>query len=498
MTLTTFNPQPAIAAICTAPGRAGIAVVRISGADAFAIADALCPGAGAMKAGEFRLRKVRAPDSSEIIDEAVVLAFRAPRSYTGEDVVEFQTHGGAMPARRVLAAALAAGASPAGAGEFTKRAFLNGRVDLSAAEAVMDLIGAESERAARSAAEQLSGALGRRVDALLDALLAVCADIEATLDFADDEANSIIEPARVPERLAALHADIRALAATWREGRLLREGALVVLSGAPNAGKSTLFNALLGACRAIVTDIPGTTRDSIEEPLVLDGIPLRLVDTAGIRETDSEIERLGVRRSEDLVSKADLNLRVIDITDAEAENMANAANAKNTIIVLNKSDLAPPSARLSAQARLHSKAIDCNRLQSKADEDVSAPSIPSTPSNSTPHTPHSTLLQIAVSAATGAGIEELKFALKTALLDGSPAFGAQSFVAVSGRHHELLRAAAAGIEAALDAWRAAAADSAAICAQTLRPAAEALAQITGRSYTDGLLDKIFSSFCIGK
>ncbi|MCL1910181.1 MAG: tRNA uridine-5-carboxymethylaminomethyl(34) synthesis GTPase MnmE, partial [Kiritimatiellaeota bacterium] len=222
-----------IAAICTAPGKSAIAIVRVSGTEAFRIADTLCPGVSLMRGGTFKLFNI------EQIGDAVVLAFRAPHSYTGEDVVEFQTHGGAMSAARVLDAVLAQGAVHAEAGEFTKRAFLNGRLDLSAAEAVMDLISAESERSARAAAEQLGGALGRKIDALLDSLLAVCADIEASLDFADDEANSILAPARVPERLAEIRAAIRELSATWREGRLLREGALVVLSGAPNAGKST-------------------------------------------------------------------------------------------------------------------------------------------------------------------------------------------------------------------------------------------------------------------
>ena len=405
-----------------------------------------------MKAGEFRLRKIRDPRGGEVIDEAIVLAFRAPHSYTGEDVVEFQTHGGAMSAARVLEAALASGAEHAEAGEFTKRAFLNGRLDLSAAEAVMDLIGAESARAARAAADQLGGALGRKIGALLDSLLAVCADIEASLDFADDEANSILAPARVPERLAETLAEIHALSATWREGRLLREGALVVLSGAPNAGKSTLFNALLGAPRSIVTDIPGTTRDSIEEPFSIDGIPIRLVDTAGIRDTDSAIERLGVERAEDLVSKADLNLRLIEggasIPDCPPD----------TLIIFTKSDLKGRGAERPADA------------------------------------PH-----LSVSAVTGDGITELKAAISKRLLASTAvSSSASGVVAVSARHHALLDEAAAAIRTASDAYGAASADSAVITAQSLRAAAESLARITGRSYSEALLDAIFSRFCVGK
>ena len=452
---------PPIAAVCTAPGKAAIAVVRISGSGAFRIADALCSGVAEMGAGEFRLRKIRDPrfGSGEVIDEAIVLAFRAPHSYTGEDVVEFQTHGGAMSAARVLEAALALGAEPAGAGEFTKRAFLNGRLDLSAAEAVMDLIGAESERAARTAAEQLGGALGRRIGAMLDALLAVCADIEASLDFADDETSSILAPARVPERLDELRRSVRALSATWREGRLLREGALVVLSGAPNAGKSTLFNALLGTARSIVTDIPGTTRDSVEEALVIDGIPIRLADTAGIRVADSVIERLGVERAEDLIAKADLNLQLADLSDFDG---VPRACADNVLTVYAKADL-----------------------------------FDALPENA-----------LCVSALTGAGLDALKAAISAKLLSASAVSSSSAgTTAVSARHRALLDEAADAIDAALKACGSGAgdrsgdcavADSAAITAQSLRAAAESLGRITGRVYSDELLNAVFTRFCVGK
>ena len=266
-----------VAAIATAPGAAGIAVVRISGEGALAIADKLCPGAkippSELPAGSFRLARLRDPRDGSAIDEALVLVFRAPRSYTGEDVVEFQTHGGRAAPSRVLDALLALGAAPAGPGEFTRRAFLNGRVALDRAEAVMDLVSAQGDRAARAAAEQLSGALGRRVDAIWEDLLALCADLEATLDFTDEEAEGLAAPIRFDERAAAIAGSLRDLAATARTGRLLREGALVVLSGPPNAGKSTLFNRLLGERRAIVAPEAGTTRDSLEETLLLPAPP---------------------------------------------------------------------------------------------------------------------------------------------------------------------------------------------------------------------------------
>ena len=301
-----------VAAIATAPGTAGIAVVRISGEGALAIADKLCPGAkvppSALPAGSFRLVRLRDPRDGSAIDEALVLVFRAPHSYTGEDVVEFQTHGGRAAPSRVLDALLALGAAPAGPGEFTRRAFLNGRVALDRAEAVMDLVSAQGDRAARAAAEQLSGALGRRVDSIWEDLLALCADLEATLDFTDEEAEGLAAPIRFDERAAAIAGSLRDLAATARTGRLLREGALVVLSGPPNAGKSTLFNRLLGERRAIVAPEAGTTRDSLEETLLLGGIPVRLVDTAGLREAGSAVEREGVERARDLAARADLVL----------------------------------------------------------------------------------------------------------------------------------------------------------------------------------------------
>ena len=461
------SPGRPVAALATAPGAAGIAVVRLSGEGALAIADKLCPGArtlpSALPAGSFRLVRLRDPRDGSAIDEALVLVFRAPHSYTGEDVVEFQTHGGRAAPARVLDALLALGAAPAGPGEFTRRAFLNGRIGLDRAEAVMDLVSAQGDRAARAAAEQLSGALGRRVDEIWERLLALCADIEATLDFTDEEAEGLAAPIRFDERAAAIAGALRDLAATSREGRLLREGALVVLAGPPNAGKSTLFNRLLGERRAIVAPEAGTTRDSLEETLLLHGIPIRLVDTAGLREAGSAVEREGVERARGLAARADLVLALRPADEARDGHTVTRSHGPKTIFVETKSDLGP------------------------CDSGTLRPCDPATREAAPP---------LRVSAVTGEGIPELEDAILAALGANPAATG--DGVAASERHAALLREAADAVDAARAAFAEGAEAAAVPAADRLRDAAESLARITGRSYTESLLDAVFGRFCVGK
>lgn len=442
-----------IAALATAPGRAGLAIVRLSGDRALALADRVCPAAktapSKQAAGTFRLVRL-ADETGGPLGDAIVLVFRAPHSYTGEDVVEFQIHGGRQIVSRLLSALFSLGAVPAGPGEFTRRAFLHGRIGLEQAEAVMDLVDARSERASRMAAEQLSGSLGIRVNAVYDDLLALCADIEATLDFTDDDISGLIPTAQATARIENLLLPLRALAATVREGHLLREGALVILAGPVNAGKSTLFNALLGTHRAIVNATPGTTRDSIEETLVLGGIPFRLVDTAGLRDTENEIESEGIRRTENLLSQADLVL----LLRGSQDEIPTIARKAVILPVWTKSDEEPP--------------------------------------------PEKSML--AVSAKTGVGLDALRTAMVQAIgADPESGTAAQETdVAVSERHEHLIRQAIQKLEAARDAYEQGAEEAAVPVAAYLREAAESLGKITGRTYSEDLLDAVFGRFCVGK
>ena len=292
-----------IAAIATAPGRGAVAIVRVSGPDAFSIASRLA--GRRVEPGRISFRSLSLDGT--LLDRCLVLAFAAPRSYTGEDVVEFQCHGGSVTSRRILEACFAVGARLARRGEFTERAFLNGRMDLSEAEGVIELVDAMTERAADDALSRQDGRSSRAYRALYDKVLCLSTTLEHALDVDDSD----LPPSFFEEALAeaaSAKKEIEHALARAREGRILRDGALVVLAGPPNAGKSSLMNALLGTNRAIVSATPGTTRDSIEEWLDIGGWPVRLVDTAGLRSTSDGIEAEGVRRSESLIAKADVVL----------------------------------------------------------------------------------------------------------------------------------------------------------------------------------------------
>ena len=455
----TLSDSP-IAAIATAPGAAGVCVVRVSGSGALVLGDRLVPGAAKKltqrEGGTFFHARVVHPVTGEEVDDAVLLVFRAPHSYTGEETLEIQGHGGSLPARRLLAAVLAAGARLAEPGEFTKRAFLNGRLDLTQAEAVCDLIQARTERAAQVARAQLDGALGQRIGGLYERATGLCAEVEHLLDF--DEGELPESFARdMSGRLGVLVDETQALADSWNEGHLLRDGALIVISGRPNAGKSSLLNALLGSNRAIVHDAPGTTRDAIEEGYVLNGMPLRLVDTAGLRETDHAVEREGIGRARSLMRQADLNLHLIDQSapwDSAAGLSLKDLSADRTVIGLTKCDL-PAAGSLRVP-----DGWTCVRL----------------------------------SAKTGGGLDELRKALGDKLgLDSEP-LGPP---VVSLRHATELSAACQHARRAQEALTGGP-ETLVIAANLLRDAAEALGRIVGRVYSEDLLDTIFSRFCVGK
>ncbi len=328
-----------IAAVSTAPGEAAIAIVRLSGSSAVAVADAIF--AGSEKPSEFptRLQHFGAiTGETALIDQVLLSVHRAPASYTGEDLVEISCHGGALPAARILEAAFRAGARAARPGEFTERAFLNGKMDLTQAEAVIDLIRAKTDLALRSAMEQLEGSLGRRIGLIRGELIDLTAHVEASLDFADEDI-APDEGEKVQARLRSIMQKIGQLLATADRGRVLREGVRVVIYGPTNAGKSSLLNRLLGYERAIVSAAPGTTRDTVEESVELGGILVRLRDTAGIRESKDDVEREGMARTQQSLEQSDLTLHVMDGSAPRPPEFTTGEPDRLTILVLNKSDL---------------------------------------------------------------------------------------------------------------------------------------------------------------
>ena len=451
-----------IAAIATAPGEGGIAVIRLSGPDCYPIADRLLdqvtPLPSQRSAGTFFHTCLTRGSDDIDLDEAIVLLFRAPHSYTCEDVIEIQCHGGRLPAQRILQRLTTAGARLAAPGEFTRRAFLNGRIDLLQAEAVMDLIRARSDRAAASAMDQLEGALSLSVTTLYTDVIEICSDLEASLDFSEAEL-PVSTRHGIIERMGSVTERIDTLLADWNEGHFLREGARVVITGEPNAGKSTLLNTLIGTDRAIVTPIAGTTRDFIEEPLTLDGIPLRLFDTAGLRTTDCEVEQAGVARAQHHARQADVNVVVIDasapLTDTIMDHIR-AFPSPTTLVVFNKCDLAPPP---SLPIGLSDYAVIPTTL---LDHD---------------------------------GLPQLRDAIVRALGLADPA---PPHAVISERHRAALIDAGEHLAAAHTVMQHTDSDDSAFAASDLRLAAESIGTITGACYSDDLLDTIFSRFCIGK
>jgi tRNA modification GTPase len=445
--------QETIAAIATPPGEGALAVIRISGPGALSLADTVFRAAKSPSAmEERRIAFGRIIDAKgEVIDEVLLTFFRNPRSYTGEDLVEISGHGGSLVASRVLAAVLEAGARMARPGEFTERAFINGKLDLTQAEAVMDLISAGTPRAARAAAAQLEGRLGQEIQALRGELLECVAHLEAFIDFPeegiDPESGVALRRRmqRIAERLAIL-------LATADEGRLLREGITLALCGAPNAGKSSLLNRLLGAERAIVNEAPGTTRDTIEEKASLGGYPFRVIDTAGLRETSDPVEREGVERARRAAEQADIRIHLVD---ASAQSGPVTSLFGEEMVVLNKIDLVADRHRLSS---------------------VSATAC--------------------ISCQTGEGIDSLITSILANVTGRSEGESLPDGAAINARHQECLKRAAAALQAAIALLGAG--EPAELVAVELRSALGAVGEIVGDAGTEEILGKIFSSFCIGK
>ena len=442
-----------IAALATPPGRSALAVVRLSGPDTRAILARVAPG---LTAGvePRRATVVRVLDETgEPLDTAVVTYFAAPASYTGEDAAEISVHGSPVVVERLLGAISRAGVRAARPGEFTERAFRNGKVDLPRAEAVRDLIESLTPAAARASLRRLDGALSRRLDEARRGLLEVAAAIAATIDFAEDAGAELSPTSR--ELLHETAAELSRLAATHRAGRLLAAGCRVAILGAPNAGKSTLFNALVGSARAIVTEIPGTTRDALEAAVEVGGVPMTLVDTAGLRESDDPVERIGVARALEEAQRADAILYVRDASRpgaAEDPRAREELRDKPVLLVANKIDRAPRSR----------------------------------PSDS---------VALALCGLSPEAGPMLRALLEREVAAGVGSESGSELVASARQRDAIDRAAAgaSGAEAALDRG-----DSPEYAVVHVHAALDALGDFFGETTTEDVLDRVFSSFCIGK
>lgn len=457
-----------IAAISTSPGVGAIGVVRISGPGVKEVLSKVWQNVhnSVDKFETHRLyygKIVRLATSSTafpqdgVIDNVMAVWMQAPHSYTGEDIVEIYCHGGALTARGVLETVLEAGASAAGPGEFTRRAFLNGKMDLLQAEAVADLIGAESGRGLRLAHEQLEGRLSKIIKDAQEELKKIRAFVEATIDFPEDDV-SFISHEDVKGQINKVGHRIENLSLTYNEGRLIHDGVRVVIVGKPNVGKSSILNALLGIDRAIVHHQPGTTRDVIEEMLQLDGINFRLIDTAGIRESMCEIEKLGIERTRIKLSEADLVIVVLDASHpigTEDEKILSETKTLKRIVILNK--------------------IDVDSFSNRVFEEGAG--------------------FIKTSAIQGHGMDELKNALADFIKTGA-LMESENAIITNLRHKKLLDDAIISLEDA--ASKASGGESAEFIAYHLEEAMSSLGKITGEVTTEDLLNEIFSKFCIGK
>lgn len=451
-----------IAAIATPAGSGGVGVVRISGQRAEAILGELVPAwPNEHPSHKLRLSKIRDLDG-ELIDEALAVVMRAPNTYTGEDVVEFQCHGGPIILRRVLDAALESGARMAGPGEFTQRAFLNGRLDLTQAEAVADLVNATNEAAHKLAMEHLQGSLGETIEEHLELLMEAVTLVESAIDFSHEEHVYQIERDEVLARVDQVIEELEGLVSRFDQGRRQREGVRVVILGPPNTGKSTLFNRLHGTERAIVTEVAGTTRDFLEEEIQLGGVALRIVDTAGLRETDDQVEAIGIERSRELRARADLAIWLVDqsqpMSDEQRADLDDALGDKKTnLIVLNKVDL--PAGITDADTA----------LLEEFDHVVET------------------------SLTEGDGFDNLVdqvAALAEKMTSG------EGVLLSRARHLECVRHA---LDASRRARKAVLAEmDHEFIALDLREALDALGDIVGRVSTDDILNRIFSEFCVGK
>lgn len=461
-----MNTHDTIAAIATPIGSGGIGVIRISGPEAIETASRIFRGCDVHRLASHAARygAVVSPDTEEPVDDVLLTVFRAPHSYTGEDVAEVSCHGGITTLRAVLGAVLACGPRLAEPGEFTKRAFLNGKIDLAQAEAVNDLIRARTDNARKVALRQLDGRLSEKVREANERLLGVIAAVEAAIDFPDDVPEP--DPEWVRGEIDSARAQVGDLLGTFARGRVYREGLRVVIAGNVNVGKSSLLNALLRHARAIVTPIPGTTRDVIEESLEISGIPIVAIDTAGLRATSDPVERLGVELTNQCVESSDIVLLVLDITEGirdEDVELLKRVGERPVIAVLNKIDLLPEEARSLATEEY------CGRLGRS-------------------------LSVVQTCASSGQGIDRLESEI--AALAAAEGIGGESVTVSNMRHKQSLESASDSLRQALATLDSG--EPIDLMSVDLTAARSSLGLITGETATEDLLDRIFSEFCIGK
>ena len=458
--------EDTISAVATAIGEGGIGIVRLSGPQALTIADALFRGVRGRRASDMpsytvAYGRIVDPATEAVVDEVLLLVMRAPHSYTREDVVEIHCHGGPAPLRKILDLTLAHGARLAEPGEFTKRAFLNGRLDLAQAEAVIDIIRAKTDASLRMAVSHLAGGLSAQIRTLRDDILAMIAHLEAAIDFPEEDIEELATE-QVAAGINGLLAAIDKLLATAQTGRILREGLETVIIGKPNVGKSSLLNALLREKRAIVTDIPGTTRDIIEEYVNIRGVPLKIVDTAGIRETSDLVEKIGVERAQEIMQRADLVLLVLDASaplSAEDRQVLEMLQQQQVIVLINKTDLPVQLELDEVMARMAGRRV------------------------------------LRISVLEGTGLDELEQAIVDMVYAGETTPSDSAFVS-NVRHVAALRHARQRLADALATISAGMPPDFVIV--DLRAAWEKLGEITGETVGDDIIDQIFARFCIGK
>lgn len=452
-----------IAAIATSLGEGGIAIVRVSGDKALQIVSRIFKGRNGRTIDDIKTYTMRygyiIDENNEHIDEVIVSFMKGPRSFTAEDTIEINCHGGVVATNKILEQVIKNGARLADPGEFTKRAFLNGRIDLSQAEAVIDIIRAKTDLSMKSALMQSEGGVSKEIRRLRETLLSTIAHIEATVDYPEDDLEEVTADMAV-KQLLEIKDEIGELIETSEEGKILREGLSTVIVGKPNVGKSSLLNALTKENRAIVTDVPGTTRDVIEEYINISGVPIKIIDTAGIRETEDVVEKIGVERSKEKINEADLVLLMLDSSrelDEEDKEIISHIKDKKYIVLLNKSDL---------DGKINKD--DLKELNSK--------------------------YMINISVKTGEGINEVKTTIKELFFKGE--INANNIIITNTRHKEALFRAKESIVSAIDVLNNTfAIDLASI---DIRNAWSYLGEITGDSLEENIIDKIFKEFCLGK